>query len=74
MDAPSTLLKNRSALLEIIITASSDPDDIVLDPFVGTGTTAVVSQRLGATDGLVSRKTPSTMKPLAIAYRIPRLP
>jgi site-specific DNA-methyltransferase (adenine-specific)/modification methylase len=34
-------------LLEIIITASSDPDDIVLDPFVGTGTTAVVSQRLG---------------------------
>jgi site-specific DNA-methyltransferase (adenine-specific) len=28
-------------LLEIIITASSDPDDIVLDPFVGTGTTAV---------------------------------
>jgi len=34
-------------LLEIIITASSDSEDIVLDPFVGTGTTAVVAQRLG---------------------------
>ena len=34
-------------LLEIIITASSDSGDIVLDPFVGTGTTAVVAQRLG---------------------------
>jgi site-specific DNA-methyltransferase (adenine-specific)/modification methylase len=33
-------------LLEIVITASSDPGDIVLDPFVGTGTTAVVAQRL----------------------------
>jgi site-specific DNA-methyltransferase (adenine-specific)/modification methylase len=35
------------ALLEIIITASSDPGDIVLDPFIGSGTTAVVAQRLG---------------------------
>jgi site-specific DNA-methyltransferase (adenine-specific) len=34
-------------LLEIIITASSDPGDIVLDPFVGTGTTTVVAHRLG---------------------------
>ena len=34
-------------LLEIIITASSDPGDIVLDPFVGTGMTAVVAHRLG---------------------------
>ncbi len=34
-------------LLEIIITASSDPGDVVLDPFIGTGTTAVVAQRLG---------------------------
>lgn len=33
-------------LLEIILTASSDPGDIVLDPFVGTGTTAVVAQRM----------------------------
>lgn len=34
-------------LLEIIITASSDPGDIVFDPFIGTGTTAVVAHRLG---------------------------
>lgn len=33
-------------LLEIIITASSDPGDIVLDPFFGTGTTGVVAQKL----------------------------
>ena len=33
-------------LLEIIITASSDEGDIVLDPFFGTGTTGVVAQRL----------------------------
>ena len=33
-------------LLEIIITASSDPGDIVLDPFFGTGTTGVVAKRL----------------------------
>ena len=33
-------------LLEIIITASSDVGDIVLDPFFGTGTTGVVAQRL----------------------------
>jgi len=33
-------------LLEIIITASSDMDDTVLDPFFGTGTTGVVAQRL----------------------------
>lgn len=34
-------------LLEIIITASSDSGDIVLDPFIGTGTTAIVAHRLG---------------------------
>ena len=34
-------------LLEIIITASSDEGDIVLDPFLGSGTTAVVAKRLG---------------------------
>jgi site-specific DNA-methyltransferase (adenine-specific)/modification methylase len=33
-------------LLEIIIVASSDIGDIVLDPFFGTGTTGVVAQRL----------------------------
>jgi len=34
-------------LLEKIITASSDKGDIVLDPFVGGGTTMVVAHRLG---------------------------
>jgi len=34
------------ALLEIIIRASSDEGDIVLDPFFGTGTTGVVAERL----------------------------
>ncbi len=34
-------------LLEIIITASSNPGNVVLDPFVGSGTTAVVAGRLG---------------------------
>lgn len=34
-------------LLEIIIEASSDKGDIVLDPFFGTGTTGVVAKKLG---------------------------
>ncbi len=34
------------ALLERIITASSDPGDIVLDPFCGCGTTVAVAERL----------------------------
>jgi len=34
-------------LIEIIIIASSDIGDIVLDPFFGTGTTGVVAQKLG---------------------------
>jgi DNA modification methylase len=35
------------ALLERIITASSNPGDVVLDPFCGCGTTIAVAQRLG---------------------------
>jgi len=34
-------------LLEIVIKASSDKGDLVLDPFMGSGTTAVVAKRLG---------------------------
>ena len=34
-------------LLEIFITAASAPGELVLDPFMGTGTTAVVAERLG---------------------------
>jgi site-specific DNA-methyltransferase (adenine-specific) len=35
------------ALLMRIVQASSNPGDLVLDPFVGSGTTAVAAQRLG---------------------------
>lgn len=34
-------------LVERILEASSNPGDLVLDPFVGSGTTAVVANRLG---------------------------
>ncbi|MFO7890219.1 MAG: site-specific DNA-methyltransferase [bacterium] len=34
-------------LLERIILMSSDENDIILDPFIGTGTTAVAAKRLG---------------------------
>jgi DNA modification methylase len=34
-------------LLERIVLASSDPGDNILDPFMGSGTTAVVAKRLG---------------------------
>lgn len=34
-------------LLEILVSASSNPGDLVLDPFLGTGTTAVAALRLG---------------------------
>lgn len=34
------------ALLERVIAASSKPGDVVLDPFVGSGTTAAVAKRL----------------------------
>ncbi len=35
------------ALLERIITASSNPGDLVLDPFCGSGTTLAAAQKLG---------------------------
>jgi modification methylase len=35
------------ALLHRVILASSNPGDLVLDPFFGTGTTGVVARRLG---------------------------
>jgi site-specific DNA-methyltransferase (adenine-specific)/modification methylase len=34
-------------LVEIALIASSNPGDTVLDPFIGSGTTAVVAERLG---------------------------
>lgn len=35
------------ALIEPCILAATKPDDLVLDPFMGAGTTAVVAERLG---------------------------
>ena len=35
------------ALLERVIAATTDPGALVVDPFVGSGTTAVAAQRLG---------------------------
>ena len=35
------------ALLERIISASSNPDDLILDPFCGCGTTIAAAQKLG---------------------------
>ena len=35
------------ALLERVILASSNPGDVILDPFFGTGTTGAVAKRLG---------------------------
>jgi len=35
------------ALIERLILASSAPDQLVVDPFAGSGTTAVVAGRLG---------------------------
>ena len=35
------------SLLERVILASTDPGDLVLDPFAGSGTTLAVAQRLG---------------------------
>jgi len=35
------------ALLERIVLAATDPGDVVLDPFLGSGTTAAVGRRLG---------------------------
>lgn len=34
-------------LIARLILASSDPDDVVLDPFVGSGTTSVAAKKLG---------------------------
>lgn len=39
--------QKKESLLEIFIKASSNPDDLVLDCFIGSGTTARVAQKLG---------------------------
>jgi len=45
------------ALLARVILSSSRPDDLVLDPFCGTGTTGVVARRLGRRFIGVERET-----------------
>ena len=35
------------ALLHRIILSTTNKDDVILDPFLGTGTTAVVAKKLG---------------------------
>ena len=35
------------ALLRKLVLASSNPGDLVVDPFLGSGTTAVVAEQLG---------------------------
>jgi len=52
------------ALLERIILASSNPDDIILDPFVGGGTTTFIAQKLkrnfiGIDESLIACNTTS---------------
>jgi site-specific DNA-methyltransferase (adenine-specific) len=39
--------EKRPAMIAPLIEASSDPGDLVLDPFLGSGTTAVVARQLG---------------------------
>ena len=41
------LTQKPEALIERLVLASSEPGQLVVDPFVGSGTTAVVAQRLG---------------------------
>lgn len=45
------------ALLQRVLTASSKPGDVVLDPFFGTGTTGAVAKRLGRHFVGVERET-----------------
>ena len=57
------------ALLARVILASSRPDDLVLDPFCGTGTTGAVAKRLGRRFIGIERETRPTPKRRAAACR-----
>ena len=41
----SILLKNQKSLLHRIILATTNKGDAIFDPFLGTGTTAVVAKK-----------------------------
>jgi modification methylase len=68
------------ALLARVILASSRPDDLVLDPFCGTGTTAAVARRLGrrcigiereATYAAAAEQRVAAVEPLPVASLAP---
>ena len=56
------LLKNQSLLCRVIL-ATTNKGDLILDPFMGTGTTAVVAKKLGR-KYFWYRKTKNTLKQL----------
>jgi len=58
------------ALLERIILSGSDPRDIVLDPFSGSGTTAVVAEQLGR-GWIAIDESPEAEKVLKLRLRGP---
>lgn len=45
-----------SALLEVVVDQFTDPGDLILDPFGGSGTTAVAAKRLGRRCILIERE------------------
>ena len=51
------------ALLARVILSSSRPDDLVLDPFCGTGTTGAVAKRLGRCSSASSATRPTGRRP-----------
>lgn len=73
------------ALLERIISASSNPDDVVLDPFCGCGTTIDAAQKLGrrwigidityiAVDLIIKRLTHTYGDPIADTFEVTGIP
>ena len=47
MEKKFILPKKPESLLHRILLASTNKDDFIFDPFLGTGTTAVVAKKLG---------------------------
>ena len=63
-------------LLAKLILASSDPGDLILDPFVGAGTTSVVAKKLGRRYIGIEREAvycALTEKRLALAETVPAI-
>src|SRR5262249_60377504 len=63
------------ALLARVILASSRPDDLVLDPFCGSGTTGAVAKRLGRRFiGIERERAYATAAHARLAAEAPRPP